>query len=329
MARTRWWLADPEGTRRRLEAGGVLIGRSPDCDLILRDPKASRAQALVYLDGDAPRLLVLGRGRTLLSGERVEREAKLDHGQKLELPGARFEVLATQETEPPEVGRGWVLDQPGGGYFGISGGVLQVGGHQTDDLHLEGWPDHALTLQTTQGRLHMLAQADLEVDGEQLNPGALVALHPGSQIRFAGQTLRVIAGGDFGHGSTVATAEPSEQALPYAIRLEFLPRGGRLHVRAPTLEQSVYLPGHRCDLMAVLLQPPSPFTAGDLLDDDLVLARVWPHQQRNRVDLNTLIYRLRRDLVAAGIDATSLVQRAAGGGATCVALAQGASVEVG
>ena len=39
--------------------------------------------------------------------------------------------------------------------------------------------------------------------------------------------------------------------------------------------------------------------------------------------LNTLVYRLRRDLVNAGIDASALIQRAPGGGATRFGLADG------
>jgi hypothetical protein len=328
MGRTQWWLSDSEGAKRRLEPAGILIGRSPECDLVLRHPKASRSQALVYLEAEEPRLVVLGRGRTLVDGQRVERDVKLECGQTIDVPGSTFRVVTSSEPDPGTPGRGWVLDLPGGGLFGLSGGSLRVGGHAEDDLLLDGWPNHACMLRTTLGRLHMVANATLHVDGAIVHEGELVALSAGSRIELGDQALRVVAGGDFGHGSTAGTEDGQRAPLPQAVRLEFMPRGGRLHLRGPKQEQSVYLPGHRCDLMAVLLQPPAPFRPGDVLDDALVLSRVWPNQARGRVDLNTLIYRLRRDLVAAGIDATAFIRRAAGGGATGVELAPNATVEI-
>jgi hypothetical protein len=328
MPQTQWWLADSEGAKRRVEPAGILMGRSPECDLVLRHPKASRSQALVYLESDTPRLVVLGRGRTSVDGQRVEREVKLEHGLTIEVPGSTFRVVTSDDAVPTDSGRGWVLDLPGGGFFGLSSGALRVGGHPEDDLLLEGWPGHALVLRTTQGRLHAFVNATLLVDDHQVREGELVALSAGSRIAYDSQTLRVVAGGDFGHGSTAGTDDGAHSSLPQSARLEFLPRGGRLHLRSGEQQRSVYLPGHRCDLMAVLLKPPSPLRAGSLLDDELVVSRVWPNQTRNRVDLNTLIYRLRRDLVAAGIDATAFIRRAAGGGATCVTLAPNAKVEV-
>jgi hypothetical protein len=328
MARTQWWLADAEGARRRLDPGGILMGRSPECDLVLRDPKASRSQALVYLDSDALRLVVLGRGRTLVDGRRVEREVKLEPGQVIDVPGSTFRVVTSEEPEPEESGVGWVLELPGGGFFGITSGAFRVGGHPEDDLLLDGWPSRAFVLRTTVGRLHMIANATLHVGDREVHEGELLALTAGNRIAFGDQVLRVVTGGDFGHGSTVGTDGDPCAPVGQVVRLEFLPRGGRLRLRSAGREQSVYLPGQRCDLMAVLLRPPPPFAPGDLLEDELVLSRVWPTQTRGRVDLNTLIYRLRRDLVAAGIDATALIQRASGGGAIRVALAPNATIEV-
>jgi hypothetical protein len=80
--------------------------------------------------------------------------------------------------------------------------------------------------------------------------------------------------------------------------------------------------------MALLLQPPEPYAAGALLEDDLLIARVWPGQARTRIDLNTLVYRLRRDLVAAGIDASTFVLRAPGGGGTRLGLPASVAISV-
>lgn len=327
MMSRAWWLADAAGARRRVDAGGALIGRAPHCELVVPDPGTSRSQALVYLDADGPRLVVLGRGRTLVGGERVGHEVALAAGDRIEVPGAAFVLEQSDDPDPGDRARGWVIGLPSGGYYGISDGAVRVGGHDGADLRLTGWPEHAFTLRTTQSRLHLLAHVALAVSGRPVDAGALVAVTAGDDVRFEGEVLRIVGGGDFGGGSTVASGGAGG-ALPRGVRLEFLPRGGRLHLTIGEAARSVYLPGNRCDLMAALLQPPAPFQPGDLLDDEVLLGRVWPNQPRSRADLNTLIYRLRRDLVAAGVDASALVQRAAGGGATRIGLGAGASIEV-
>jgi hypothetical protein len=328
--RPQWWLANGDGVRLRVDAAGVLVGRSPRCDLVLRDQKASRSQALVYVDGDEPRLLVLGRGRTRLNDAVAGRESRLAAGDRISVPGLELalELVSSQGEAEARDRQAWVLDRPGGGLFGVSHGPFIIGGHASDDLQLAGWPDHALTLHPTQGRLHLATQVALEVDGAALEPGGLVALAPGSSIVYGVHTLRVVAGGQFGQGSTLITDSDGVAALPDRIALEFLPRGGRLRVHTPGGECGVYLPGQRCDLMALLLRPPEPYRRGELLDDELLLARVWPNQARTRVDLNTLIYRLRRDLVGAGIDATALIARAPGGGGTRLGVGDDVAIHV-
>lgn len=316
----QWWLSDGQGVRRRIDAGGVLLGRSPSCDLVLRDPRASRAQALVYLDGERPRLLVLGKGRTRLNDAAAARETALAAGDRIAVPGLDLEIVAAEEPSAPRGGH-WVLERPGGGLFGVSHGPFVVGGHDDDDLQLVGWPAHALTLHPTQGRLHLSAQVPVEVDGAAIDPRAVVALSPGSSIVHAGLRLRVVASGQLDQENTVLTDDSTPALLPQRVSLEFLPRGGRLRVHAAGGEHGVYLPGQRCDLMALLLSPPEPRRAGELLDDDFLIERLWPNQTRTRVDLNTLVYRLRKDLVRAGIDATSFILRAPGGGGTRLVLA--------
>jgi hypothetical protein len=327
--RPRWWLANGDGVRRRVEAGGVLIGRSPRCDLVLCDPKASRSQALVYLDGSEPRLLVLGKGRTRLNGAAAERETRLGPGDRISVPGLELELVSSLDEGEAREGHAWVLDRPGGGLFGVSDGPFVIGGNAADDLQLLGWPDHALSLHPTHGRLHLATQVALTVDGVAVEPGSLVALAPGSIIIWAGQGLRVVAGGQIGQGSTLVSDSDRGAAAPERVDLEFLPRGGRLRVHTAGGECCVYLPGQRCDLMALLLQPPEPYRRGEMLDDELLLARVWPNQMRTRVDLNTLIYRLRRDLVSAGIDASALIVRAPGGGGTQLGMSADVPICVG
>jgi hypothetical protein len=329
MAQTVWWLVDRDSARCRVDTGGVLVGRSARCDFVLRDPKASRSQAIVYANanGDRPKLLVLGKGRMTVNGVPAERETTLDEGDRIAVPGMELHVESSAAA-PEHDNEGWVLDRPGGGLVGLSHAPFTIGGHAADDLHIEGWLDHALTLHFAQGRLLLTTQVPLEVDGVAVETGGMVALSPGSRMVLAGQSLRVIGGGDFGTGSTVLTGQGADAVHPDRVELEFLPRGGRLRVHAASKQYGVYLPGQRCDLMALLLQPPEPHRPGDILEDDLVISRVWPSQPRTRLDLNTLIYRLRRDLVSAGIDATTFVVRAAGGGGTKFGLAKDVDIRV-
>lgn len=319
-----FWLQHRSAGRRRIEAGGVLLGRSAASDIVLRDPRASRSHALVYLDGEVARLVVLGKGRTERNGLRVERETQLEEGDLIAVPGADLEVV-TSEMEANR-GQGWVLDRPGGEVFGVAKTPFVIGGSGRADLSLTGWPEKALTLYATQGRLHLCAGAALSVDGTLVEAEQVVRLRTGSRIAFGDQMLRVVAGGDWGVGSTILSElggsledgpeAPPEQVAPHAVRLVLLPRGGRLQVECPESRHTVYLPGKRCDLMTLLIKPPTPRRPGDWLEDDILLARLWPRQNQTRVALNTLIYRLRRDLVSAGVDASELLARAPGGGAT-------------
>jgi hypothetical protein len=324
----QWWLTDGDGMRVRIDAGGVLLGRSPRCEIVLRDPKASRAQALVYLEGDRPRLLILGKGRTQLNQRAAARETALATGDRLSVPGLDLQLISARVTAAQVDGPTWVLERPGGGLFGVATGPFVVGGHADDDLQLEGWPDHALALHPTQGRLHLSTQIDLEVDGAPLERGALVALAPGSSIVHAGHRLRVITSGQLELDNTLLTEDDPAPIALRQIALEFLPRGGRLRVHAADGERCVYLPGQRCDLMAVLLSPPEPHQVGEILDDDYLIERLWPNQTRTRGDLNTLVYRLRKDLVRAGIDATAFLLRTPGGGGTRLGLARGVAISI-
>lgn len=120
----------------------------------------------------------------------------------------------------------------------------------------------------------------------------------------------------------------NRELLMERVELEFLPRGGRLRLRGPAGERGLYLPGQRCELMALLLQPPAPYRAGEILDDDLLIARLWPTQTRTRIDLNTLVYRLRKDLVRAGVDAAAFIRRAPGGGGTQLGIGSEVAIHV-
>ena len=54
-----WWLRTSDGGRIAISSSGVLLGRAPDSDLVLTDDRASRRHAMVYVAGDAAKVVSL------------------------------------------------------------------------------------------------------------------------------------------------------------------------------------------------------------------------------------------------------------------------------
>ena len=62
------------------------------------------------------------------------------------------------------------------------------------------------------------------------------------------------------------------------------------------------------------------------IPDEVLLPRIWPDGRAGRVELNTLVFRVRKDLVRADIDGPALLDR--GDGATRFRLFDGAAVSL-
>jgi DNA-binding NtrC family response regulator/pSer/pThr/pTyr-binding forkhead associated (FHA) protein len=79
-------LTGPQAGRRHVVTGEVIIGRSPSCTIALEDAKVSRRHVrLVVEDGEA-RVMDLGsRNGTLVNGEKLEGEAVLLPGDRLQI----------------------------------------------------------------------------------------------------------------------------------------------------------------------------------------------------------------------------------------------------
>lgn len=306
----------------------MLIGRSKECEIILADPHASRRHALVYLGNDGPELVVLGKHRCTVSGRTVAEGTRLQHGETVELPGL---VLAVDQesVDHGDDDAHWVLERTGGGLFGVAHSRFTIGGDSTDHLQVSELPPRALILHLAQGRLWAEASdaAKLTVRDTEVPSGELQALNTGDRLAIGGVGMRVLAGGDLGEDSTVDTSGYTGPDLPRSVRLSFLPRGGRLVIEFGRSSYETYLADRRCDLVATLLQPPSPYSAGELVPDPVVIEKVWPGKSMGRTDLNVLVHRLRKDLIRCGVDA-KLVVRARGGGATRFSLGDGAKVTI-
>ncbi|MCB9595681.1 MAG: helix-turn-helix domain-containing protein [Sandaracinaceae bacterium] len=321
-----WWLRVSDGVAKRITPGGLLIGRFPQCDVVTRSPSSSRRQALVYLDERGPRVAVMGRGTVAVNGAAVELDQPLDDGVSLEVGDLSLEVVREDASgDEDERSAVWVLESADGGLFSFSTSPFRVGGADSDDLRVEQWPEHALTFRSLGGRLEVEPHVDATIDGIEVSSGATSRLRRGSTIKIDGVGVKIVTGGDLGTGSTVAIEADAEPGAR-AVRLEFLPRGGRLHVRAGGDEQSVYLTDRRCDFIAVLLKPPPPLDAGDFIPDEQLWNRVWGKQPSGKKTLHVLLHRLRKDLDRVGLDGAELLERAEGGGATRFVLREGARV---
>ncbi|MBX3271445.1 MAG: hypothetical protein KF729_14355 [Sandaracinaceae bacterium] len=323
-----WWLRFGDGVAKRITPGGLLIGRSPQCDVLTRSPTSSRRQALVYLDESGPRIAVMGRGTVAVGGRAIELDEPLEDGGRLEVGDLSLEVAREDANE----GAGdrsavWVLETADGGLFSFSTSPFRVGGAADDDLRVEPWPEHALTFRSIGGRLEVEPHVEVSIDGARVAPGEPQRLRRGSTLAVGEVGVRIVTGGELGTGSTVALEADAEPGARY-VRLEFLPRGGRLHVRAGGDEQAIYLTDRRCDFIAVLLRPPPPLAAGDFVPDEQLWSRVWGKQPSGKKTLHVLLHRLRKDLDRVGLDGNELLERAEGGGATRFVLRDGAHVDL-
>jgi hypothetical protein len=315
----------PDGTRLAIKPTGILIGRAPHCDVVLAEPDASRVQAIVFSGAGGPCLTVLGKGPTAVNGELVVHERDLAGGDRIELPGLALKVLAAPEDAAAPPRSSWVLRGPSG-LFGVARTPFTVGSGAGADLRLDGGPAVALRFHLAD-RLHVEAVAAIEIDGAACEPGAIEELRPGAIVGYAGGQFKVVSTNPLSLDQTAPSPAAAEEN-PSEIRLEFLTRGGRLTVGWRGLHRAVYLPERRCDLVAALLQPPSPFAPGSFVPDEVLLPRIWPGRTMTRVDLNVLIHRARHDLVRAELDGAALLDRARGGSATRFRMALDARVSV-
>ncbi len=318
----RAFLDLPDGMAVRIGFEGLLLGRHRSCDVQLADETASRRHALLRLAGSSVELVVLGQKPVAVNGAPCTTTRELATGDRVQLPG--FEGRVRIERHDVTVPLAHALRR-GRDRFHIHATPFVIGSGATARVVVADWPEHAIRFATAQGELVVeLAAPGGTLDGEELAADTPVAVRPGSALGYRGETF-VIEAAEAGDASTVVA--PAVLA-PTSVELQPLPRGGRITFRGGDGDRTVYLPGRRYQLLAALLAPPAPHTAGDYVPDAVVVPLVWDDTDEvgGRQDINVLLTRCRQDLVAAGIAATRLIERAPGGRATRVVLAAGAVV---
>lgn len=83
------------GSERRLSVGEHLIGRSPDCSIVLQDPLVSRHHAILRVEPDAVFIEDLrSRNGVLVNGEAVVGVRALTDGDELLIVGHKLKLAA-------------------------------------------------------------------------------------------------------------------------------------------------------------------------------------------------------------------------------------------
>lgn len=313
------WLEDAQGKRLRVPARGLLLGRGPQCDVLLDNPGASRTHAWVRPSGPELDLVVLGRNPTVVNDKPAHGKVTLADGDVVKLPGTRF-VVRLQTESRGRIPSTWSVQ--------IGDLWLQIGteitiGNAMDDVQLPEMPHRAVSLRKVGDALFLEAGMPLQLDDDTVEPGEVALVSPGSRVRVGGQVLKVQAVG----GTVSGTHEDPLRSppAPTRARFSFLPVGGQLSLELQGTAYVVELSEMRARLVATLLGPPSGYNAGEFVPDEVLLPAIWPNDPgKDRLHLNSLVHRTRKSLVQAGVDPRWVLERLQAGGATRFRLSDGA-----
>jgi hypothetical protein len=309
------WLRDAAGIRTPLTSGGLLLGRGSACGIVIDDPSVSRRHALLLAGAGIVQVLPLATSGIVVRGAPVHDIERLADGDAIEIGSARFAVELASDNAPA-----WLLGV-GDRRYPVERTGFTVGGSADDDLSVPGWPDHACTLHPVETALllEIIDALAIEVDGGRRD-GEFLVLDPGARLRYLDTELVVVAASD-----AAATAE--RLVLPTEVHLELVPHGAVVRLRS-TAQYTAFLPQRRGELVAALLRPSGGIAAGEWVDDDTLVTRVWGRDGASRTQVNVLIHRARQSLTVAGLNGPALLERAPGGGATRFRIAPGARVEI-
>ncbi len=316
------------GCSVRVPRSGLLLGRSPEADILLADAAASQRQAILLGSAADLQLFPLGRNPTLLNGRPAPAGVILRDGDVVEVPGGRF-VLRVGRAAATELHAPRWLAFSTGERYGVRTPSFSAGGGEDDHVGVPGWPPGALRFLVAQSALAVVLGHACEVNGEAREPGEVLPAAPGDVFVLAGREAKLLAADGEPDGPTVAGNAHESSAL--VAHFEFLPNGGRLvlHFDERLPPRVVELPELRARLIAVLLAPGGGFSPGDDIPDEVVIAGVWPRATaRDRGDLNQLVHRTRGDLLGAGVNPERVLYRPRRGGSLRLLLSSGASVRI-
>jgi len=321
------YLVDDGGARVRVGPEGVLVGRGVDSDLILASPEASRRHAWVRRVAGGVEVIPMGQLPVERNGRALRGPSLLDDGDTLSMPGGEFriELGETGGGSILTTGPQWALQSASGALLGVGERPVRVGGGAHDHFGWEGLPSRALVFTRAQGALYLEARVPADCDSAPLEVGSVQRLRAGAVVTVGQRRLVVVS--DLPDPASTLTGP---ERGPAGATLKMLPIGGELHLEFPQGQTlCLRLSELRTRLMAVLARPPEGYVQGEALPDELVIPAVWPRApNKSRLDLNTLVYRIRRSLLGAGVDPLNLLSREPLGGATRLALPEGVELRL-
>lgn len=306
---TGCWLERADGLRLKVGPGGVLLGRSVSCHVVIEHPRVSKRHALLRLSAEGPELIPLGRFAPVVDGSPVHAPTILENGQTLSLPG---EQLRVHYIGRPQRGVIWSVRLEGGVDTFLHLATYSIGGGAGDALFVEGWPEAVLQVSQAQGALFCYLAEPATLDGVAVAPGESVDLQHGAALTCRDRTFRFEVDQLTRLPDTVI--EGLKAARPDALRFTFQPVGGELLVRFKDDEFHLLLSELRARLIAVLLRRQGDYTPGEPLDDQAILSSIWPGEDRDRKSINQLLHRIRADLIKSGLDPSRLLERPRRGG---------------
>jgi hypothetical protein len=312
--RVRYYV-ETRTTRIPLHGGSILVGRNPDCDVVLLDERVSRHHALFRVVDDGVELISLGQLPVTINGAPASGAQTLREGDAVVVAETLF-VLRREVVAVAEASVAWFVERDAGVLLRVGGERFLVGGLGHDHLVVPGWEPVVAALELVGERLVLEVLADDVTVDRPRQLGDLVTLPSGARVEHRGASFRVLA---LPADPSKPTRRPTLDELPSSVILTFLPRGGQLTVTVGARARRLYLSEKRCELVASLLRPPTPYAPGELIPDDVIAARLWPGGGGSRAEINTLIWRVRKDLASAGLDNVPLLDRSGGGLRLCLA----------
>ncbi|MEO1271699.1 MAG: FHA domain-containing protein [Myxococcota bacterium] len=299
----------------------MLLGRGVECDVMLRDRSASRLHALISFDGATARLHAMGRNPSHVNQAPVSGACPLEDGDHITLPGEEFWVVLEGAGVPL---RPWAIEVEGGPLISVGATPLVVGGAHDDRFHVTDLPPRSATFHTASGALFVVLGRPASLDGVPVSTGDVEALLPDMRMTLGRHTF--IARTE--NSATMATTSHVSTAAT-RFRFTFQPVGGVLEVEQNNASVHVELSELRARLVAVVLSPPGEYVVGEYVADEVILSAVWPGDtSKDRLDINTLVHRVRKSLLKAGLNPVELLQRHKGGGGVRFCVPDGATVSV-
>ncbi|MFO0626655.1 MAG: FHA domain-containing protein [Polyangiales bacterium] len=302
------YLLETPTTRLSISGGSVLIGRSLDCDVVIPDARVSRHHALVRIIEDGVELIPLGTQLLTCNGEPFDAPRRLRDGDVVGVAEHRFTLRseAIAESSPADP---WFIERDAGVLLAVGSERFTVGSGETDRWVIPSWSPAAVALEVVGGRLTLEVNADdVSVDGPA-HAGDIITLRSGTTVSARGISFRALS---LPSDPSKPTTRPLFDELPTAVTLTFLPRGEPLghrgHAHAPGVPARQALRFRR-DAPAAL----RALRRGELIPDSALSTRLWGSARGGRTDINTLVWRVRKDLATAGLEDVALIERSRGG----------------